>query len=122
MDRSLITRYAIREALGYALFVWAIASNRFFSQIAHIQTERGHVVATGGPYQFVRHSAYMGAILYELAVPVLLASWWCLVASTLGAGILILRAALEDRTLQAELPGYADYSLQIRNRLLPGIW
>jgi protein-S-isoprenylcysteine O-methyltransferase Ste14 len=108
--------------LGYALVVWATASNAFFSQIVRIQFERGHMVATGGPYQYVRHPAYLGAILYELAVPVLLASWWALIASGVSAILLILRTALEDRTLQAELPGYVDYARQVRRRLLPGIW
>jgi protein-S-isoprenylcysteine O-methyltransferase Ste14 len=108
--------------LGYALVVWATASNIFFSQIVRVQSERGHAVATGGPYHYVRHPAYIGAILYELAVPVLLASWWALIASGLNAILLILRTALEDRTLQAELAGYADYARQVRHRLLPGIW
>ncbi len=109
-------------ALGYALVVWATASNAFFSQIVRIQSERGHAVVTGGPYHHVRHPAYIGAILYELAVPVLLASWWALIASGVSAILLILRTALEDRTLQAELTGYVDYSRQVRHRLLPGIW
>jgi protein-S-isoprenylcysteine O-methyltransferase Ste14 len=109
-------------ALGYALFIWATASNTFFSQIVRIQSERGHTVATGGPYHYVRHPAYVGAILYELAVPVLLASWWALIASGFSAILLILRTALEDRTLQAELTGYVDYARQVRHRLLPGIW
>lgn len=109
-------------ALGYALVVWATASNTFFSQIVRIQSERGHAVAKGGPYHYVRHPAYLGAILYELAIPVLLASWWALIASGLGAILLILRTALEDHTLQAELAGYVDYARQVRYRLLPGIW
>ncbi len=108
--------------LGYALVVWATASNTFFSQIVRIQSERGHAVATGGPYHYVRHPAYTGAILYELAVPVLLASWPALIASGLNVLLLILRTALEDRTLQAELAGYADYARQVRYRLSPGIW
>jgi protein-S-isoprenylcysteine O-methyltransferase Ste14 len=109
-------------ALGYALGVWATASNAFFSQIVRIQTERGHTVATGGPYKVVRHPAYVGVILYELATPVLLGSWWALIPGGLNAILLVLRTALEDRTLQAELPGYADYARQVRHRLLPGIW
>jgi protein-S-isoprenylcysteine O-methyltransferase Ste14 len=109
-------------ALGYALVVWATAANAFFSQIVRIQPERGHTVATGGPYHYVRHPAYAGAILYELAVPVLLASWWALIPSGLNAILLILRTALEDRTLQAELAGYAGYARQVRHRLLPGVW
>jgi protein-S-isoprenylcysteine O-methyltransferase Ste14 len=108
--------------LGYALVIWATASNAFFSQIVRIQSERGHSVATGGPYRYVRHPAYVGAIVYELAVPVLLASWWALIASGLNVILLILRTALEDRTLQAELAGYVDYARQVRHRLLPGIW
>jgi len=76
--------------LGYALVVWATASNAFFSQIVRIQSERGHAVATGGPYHYVRHPAYLGAILYELAVPVLLASWWAGIASGVSAILLIL--------------------------------
>jgi len=109
-------------ALGYALVVWATASNAFFSQVVRIQPERGHTVATGGPYHYVRHPGYVGAILYELAVSVLLASWWAFLPSVLGALLLVLRTALEDRTLQAELAGYSDYSHQVRHRLLPGIW
>jgi len=108
--------------LDYALVVWATASNTFFSQIVRIQSERGHTVATGGPYGYVRHPAYLGAILYELAAPILFASWWSLVPSAFGAILLILRTALEDRTLQAELTGYADYAHHVRARLLPGIW
>jgi protein-S-isoprenylcysteine O-methyltransferase Ste14 len=109
-------------ALGYGLFVWATASNTFFSQIVRIQSERGHTVVTGGPYHYLRHPAYAGAILYELAVPILLASWWASIASGLSVMLLILRTTLEDRTLQAELTGYVDYARQVRHRLLPGIW
>ncbi len=108
--------------LGYALVVWATASNRFFSQIVRIQSERDHAVVTSGPYHTVRHPAYAGAIVYELAVPILLASGWAMVASGLSMILLVLRTALEDRTLQAELVGYVDYARQVRCRLLPGIW
>jgi protein-S-isoprenylcysteine O-methyltransferase Ste14 len=108
--------------LGYALVVWATASNAFFSQIVRIQPERSQVAVTGGPYRTVRHPAYLGAILFELAVPVLLASWPALLISGLSVILLILRTALEDRTLQAELSGYMDYARQVPYRLLPGIW
>ena len=107
---------------GYAIVVWATASNAFFSQVVRIQPERGHVVATGGPYRFVRHPAYIGSILYELAVPFLLASWWALLPGIVNAVLLIIRTALEDRTLQKELKGYIQYANQTRFRLLPYIW
>lgn len=109
--------------LGYdVLFVWATAANPYFSRIMRIQSERGHAVAMGGPYRYLRHPAYAGALLYELVVSVLLASWPALVISSLSVFLLILRTGLEDRTLQAELTGYADYARQVRYRLFPGIW
>jgi protein-S-isoprenylcysteine O-methyltransferase Ste14 len=40
----------------------------------------------------------------------------------LNAILLLLRTALEDRTLQDELTGYDEYAHQVRYRLLPGIW
>ena len=109
-------------ALGYALFVWATASNAYFSQIARLQPERGQTVVTTGPYHFVRHPGYIGAILFEAFVPVLLASWWSFIPSAVCAFLLLLRTALEDRMLQAELPGYVGYASQVRWRLIPGIW
>jgi protein-S-isoprenylcysteine O-methyltransferase Ste14 len=108
--------------LSYALFAWAMASNIFFSQVVRIQSDRGHAVAASGPYRYVRHPAYIGGLGFELGMAVLLASWWALLASGLCAILFILRTALEDRTLQAELPGYVDYARKVRYRLLPGIW
>ena len=43
-----------------------------------------------------------------------------MIASGLCALLLILQTALEDRTVQAELVGYAEYARQVRYRLLPG--
>ena len=77
---------------------------------------------TGGPYRYVRHPAYAGTILYELAVSVLLASWPALIASGVSAVLLILRTALEDQMLQTELPGYIEYAQHTRYRLFPGLW
>jgi protein-S-isoprenylcysteine O-methyltransferase Ste14 len=107
---------------GYALFVWSAAANAFFSQIVRIQTERGQTVVTRGPYHSIRHPAYLGAILVELGVPILLSSWWALSITVLTLFLLLLRTFLEDQTLQKELPGYQEYSTKVRYRLLPGIW
>lgn len=112
----------ILSILGNALVVWATASNAFFSQVVRIQTEREHQVATGGPYHFVRHPAYAGVIIFEMAVAFLLSSWWALLPGVVNVILMILRTVLEDRALKVELPGYADYACQTRYRLIPGIW
>ncbi|UCD38983.1 MAG: isoprenylcysteine carboxylmethyltransferase family protein, partial [Fidelibacterota bacterium] len=113
---------AMVAALAYALVVWAMAVNAFFSQIVRVQEERGHQVATGGPYRFVRHPGYVGSVLFELAVPIMLGSWWALAIGGLHAVLFVIRTALEDRTLQADLDGYPEYAQKTRYRLLPGVW
>ncbi|MGA9348863.1 MAG: PEP/pyruvate-binding domain-containing protein [Anaerolineae bacterium] len=50
------------------------------------------------------------------------ASLWALIPAALCALAFIIRTALEDRTLQAELDGYKDYAQQTRYRLLLGVW
>jgi protein-S-isoprenylcysteine O-methyltransferase Ste14 len=57
-----------------------------------------------------------------LAVPVALGSLWGLVPAGLGVVMMIVKTALEDRMLQAELDGYREYAQRVRYRLLPGIW
>lgn len=107
---------------GYSLFAWAMASNSFFSQVVRVQTDRGHTVATSGPYRFVRHPSYAGMIVFEFAMSALLGSWWAVLAGAVCAGLFVLRTALEDRTLQVELPGYKEYAQKVKFRLIPGVW
>ena len=108
--------------LGNALFLWAVASNWFFSDMVRIQSQDGHVVATGGPYRWVRHPGYLGSIAYTMAVPMLLASWWAFLPATLCVVVFVIRTALEDRTLQKKLAGYPAFAGRVRYRLLPAIW
>ena len=108
--------------LGWAVHLWAMASNRFFARSVRIQMDRGQTVATGGPYQYVRHPGYVGGILLQVAAPISLGSLWALIPGGLGALLLIIRTALEDKTLLEELDGYTEYAQQTRYRLLPGVW
>ncbi|HEY5731142.1 MAG TPA: isoprenylcysteine carboxylmethyltransferase family protein [Anaerolineales bacterium] len=108
--------------IGYVIGSWALIENRFFSGVVRIQTDRGHHVVTTGPYRFVRHPGYASAVWTYLATPILLDSLWALISTLLLIGVLILRTSLEDRTLQAELPGYREFTQKTRYRLFPGIW
>ena len=108
--------------LGIVLTVWAMRANAFFSGTVRIQEDRGHTVVTGGPYRWVRHPGYVGAILHHVAAPLMLGSLWALIPGVLGALAMVLRTALEDRTLQEELEGYGEYAAQTRYRLIPGLW
>ena len=108
--------------LGNGLFMWAMASNRFFSAVVRIQKERGHTVQSGGPYRYVRHPGNIAWITSTIATPLLLGSLWALIPSGIAMMLMIVRTALEDRTLQSELDGYTTYAQRVRYRLLPGVW
>lgn len=108
--------------LGYAFSSWALIENRFFAGTVRIQTERGHHVISSGPYRIVRHPGYAGAVLGYLLIPVLLDSAWAFLPAVLLLVVIVVRTALEDQTLQAELPGYEEFAQRTRYRLIPGIW
>jgi len=112
----------ILVALGYAFAAWALAENRFFSSLVRIQVDRGHMVCDTGPYRFVRHPGYAGNLLALPGIVLALNSMWTLIPAAVALIITVIRTALEDRTLHEELPGYRDYALRIRYRLIPGIY
>jgi len=107
---------------GSALFSWAMIANAFFAGVVRVQVEQGHVVCMTGPYAYLRHPGYAGAILQAIGLPLLLGSGWALLPGIVAAGLMVVRASLEDRTLHAELPGYVEYAQATRHRLLPGVW
>ena len=109
-------------ALGYGIVLWAMYTNQFFSQVVRIQSERGHTAVSDGPYRFVRHPGYCGMLLSFLGAVLLLGSIYGTVCYLLYVILMVTRTALEDRTLQVELPGYAEYATRTKYRLLPGVW
>jgi len=109
-------------ALGMGLFTWSMVSNPFFSTSVRIQMDRDHVVATSGPYQYVRHPGYIGYIFAWIAIALALGSLWTLIPAGLIVVTIVIRTALEDRTLLTKLDGYSEYAKRVRYRLLPGLW
>ncbi|MBN1696237.1 MAG: isoprenylcysteine carboxylmethyltransferase family protein [Spirochaetales bacterium] len=107
---------------GYALGTYALTENRYFSGTVRIQTERGHSVVTTGPYQWIRHPGYAGALIANIGVPILLDSYWAFIPVVCVAVIVFIRTYLEDTTLQKELEGYREYAKKTGKRLIPFIW
>lgn len=108
--------------LSFVLLTWAMAVNRFFEGTVRIQQARGQQAITSGPYRYVRHPGYVAVILQFIVIPLALGTSAAWIPAILGCLLFVLRTALEDRTLQQELPGYADFTSQTRYRLLLGIW
>jgi protein-S-isoprenylcysteine O-methyltransferase Ste14 len=105
----------------YAMWL-VMRENSFAAAVVKVQKERGHKVVSTGPYALVRHPMYAGMIPMLVGTPLLLGSWWGLLFSALLLLMLAVRAVLEERTLGAELDGYADYAGRVRYRLIPRIW
>jgi protein-S-isoprenylcysteine O-methyltransferase Ste14 len=80
------------------------------------------VVCDSGPYRIVRHPGYAGNILPLLGIVLALGSVWTIIPAVAALIIALIRTALEDRTLQQELPGYRDYTRRVRYRLIPGVY
>ena len=110
------------SAVGMGFTTWAMYCNHYFSALVRIQSERGHSVQTSGPYRWIRHPGYFGAFFWIVGTGAMGATPWALMPAGVAVVALVIRTALEDRTLHAELPGYVEYAQRVRWRLVPGVW
>jgi protein-S-isoprenylcysteine O-methyltransferase Ste14 len=108
--------------VGMGLVTWAEAVNKFFEVTVRSQADRGHKVIDTGPYAVVRHPGYLAGGLVCLGTALCLGSVWALIPGGLASALLILRTLWEDRTLQAELPGYKEYTGRVRYKQILGVW
>ena len=108
--------------IGQIIVIWAKKANRFFSSVVRIQTDRKQTVCSSGPYKFVRHPGYLGGLIFTIGTPLLLGSFWGLIPAITILIPVLIRTYLEDKTLQKELIGYIDYTMQVKYRIIPFIW
>jgi protein-S-isoprenylcysteine O-methyltransferase Ste14 len=112
--------------VGYVVamsaLLWVVCTNPFYSSVVRLQTDRGHHVITNGPYRFVRHPGYAASLLAMLGGGLALGSWLAMLPILVFFGLFIRRTLLEDRMLQQELAGYAEYAQQVRYRLIVGVF
>lgn len=108
--------------IGQLIVLWAKTTNKFFSSVVRIQKDRQHIVCKDGPYSFVRHPGYAGGIIFTLAFPLVLGSFWGFAINLLILIPVVIRTYLEDKTLQKELDGYFEYTKEVKYRLIPKIW
>lgn len=108
--------------LGAVARSWAMLENPHYEAGMRIQRDIGHKVIYNGPYRVVRHPGYLFTIIQAAGAPLVLCSTWAW-APVIGiAGVMVVRAVLEDRTLRDELKGYIAYTRQVPIIMLPGVW
>ena len=105
---------------GYLMVFWALKTNSFAAST--IRVEPGQPVISTGPYGFVRHPMYLGINLMFLFMPLALGSYFALPVFALLIPLIILRLLNEEKVLRQELPGYTEYCLHTRFRLVPLLW
>lgn len=103
------------------LSVWPVMANRNFESSARIQKDRAQEVCSSGPYAFVRHPGYSALILWAASMPMMFGFYTGLVSAVIAI-LTVLRTRLEDAMLKNELPGYKEYMVKVRYRLLPHVW
>jgi protein-S-isoprenylcysteine O-methyltransferase Ste14 len=108
--------------LGWTIKGFALWTNAFATSVIRVQREREHVVVDSGPYAWVRHPFYSGTLLVLVGLSLWLESYAAALLATLPIAMVGLRLTIEERFLRRELPGYTDYALRVRRRLVPGIW
>lgn len=104
------------------LQTWSVCTNRYFSSVVRIQTDRGHKVCSSGPYAWVRHPGYVAFSLQGVAESVLLESSWAMVFALIKIVVLLVRTVKENAFLKASLPGYAAYAERVRYSWVPFLW
>lgn len=105
---------------AYALYAEVMRENAYLSRT--VRVEEGQKVVDTGLYGIVRHPMYMATILLFLMIPVVLGSWYALIAFAFYPAIIIVRLKDEENLLTRELPGYAEYKKKVKYRIIPFIW
>jgi protein-S-isoprenylcysteine O-methyltransferase Ste14 len=110
----------ILVALGFLFIFFVFKENTFASGIIEVGAEQKLI--TTGPYAFIRHPMYTGALVMLLGVPLALGSWWGLFTIIPITLVIVWRLVEEEKFLAKNLSGYSDYRNKVRYRLLPSIW
>jgi protein-S-isoprenylcysteine O-methyltransferase len=107
---------------GIVLRIWAIRHlGRYFTVDVGIQP--GHQVIQNGPYRFVRHPSYSGAILALAGIGCLTFNWLGLILILVCTSVAYaLRIPVEEKALLAQFgPEYQEYAGRTK-RLIPWIY
>lgn len=106
--------------LSYLLYAEVLRENTYLSCTVEVQ-ENQKVIDTG-LYGIVRHPMYSATLILFLSMPLVLGSVISFVVFLAYPAIIVKRIRNEEKILEAELQGYAEYKKKVRYRLIPFIW
>ena len=120
MPRWVVIAASVLFLISYALYAEVMRENAYLSRT--VKVEEGQTVVDTGLYGIVRHPMYAVTILLFLMIPLILGSWYALIAFAFYPAIIIVRLKDEEALLTKELSGYAEYKQKVKYRIIPFIW
>ena len=113
---------AVLLLFGYAVVMAATYQNSFIVPYVSDQTDHGQTVVDTGAYGVVRHPLYAGLVPLFAGIALWLESYASVVTLAAPLAVLVVRIAVEEKSLRQTLPGYSDYMKRVRYRLMPFVW
>jgi protein-S-isoprenylcysteine O-methyltransferase Ste14 len=110
----------ILVAIGFYIVFIVFKENTYASAL--IEVGKGQKIISTGPYAWVRHPMYIGALILLLGTPLALGSLWGVFTIIPITLVIIWRLLDEERFLTKNLPGYAEYKNKVGYRLVPFAW
>ena len=107
-------------ALGFYIVFLTFRENSYTRATIEVSAEQQ--VITSGPYRFVRHPMYAGALFMLIVTPLALGSWVALPFSLPLIFVIAVRLLDEEKLLKKDLPGYSEYCQKVHYHLLPKVW
>ena len=120
MPSWVVVTASVLFLIAYALYAEVMRENAYLSRT--IKVEQGQTVVDTGMYSVVRHPMYAVTILLFLMIPLVLGSWYALIAFAFYPAVIVVRLKDEEDLLTRELPGYDAYKQKVKYRIIPFIW
>jgi protein-S-isoprenylcysteine O-methyltransferase Ste14 len=116
----LVILSTILVLAGYLFVVYVFRENRYASRVVEVDKEQ--TVISTGPYALVRHPMYFGVAVMYLFSPLALGSYWAVIPALFTIPVLVFRLLNEEKVLERDLAGYAEYQAKVKYHLFPGVW
>lgn len=120
MSTWVVITASVLFLIAYALYAEVMRENAYLSRT--IKVEEGQKVVDTGLYGIVRHPMYAVTILLFMMIPLILGSWYALIAFAFYPVIIVIRLTEEEKLLTKELAGYDTYKRKVKYRIIPFIW
>ena len=120
MPAWVVVTASVLFLVAYGLYAEVMRENAYLSRT--IGVEEGQKVVDTGLYGIVRHPMYAVTIVLFLMIPLVLGSWYALIAFAFYPAIIIVRLKDEEELLTLELAGYGQYKQKVKYRIIPFVW